>query len=151
MENQIKLLPFTDEPTKNMLQELVKRKHKYDTMKSKCFMWQMIAVSSCVFLFIYGYFFLFLPNNGHIGYMFQSFINNLFHLFFVLFIGSSYASVLFYKKKEEKKEKEFHDLRCEIIDKSTDLWNSDEAWKERDRVFTFMKNKYDINLYFESK
>ncbi|MGW9606608.1 DUF2663 family protein, partial [Heyndrickxia sporothermodurans] len=39
---------------------------------------------------------------------------------------------------------------CEIIDRSKDLWKN-EAWKSRNVVFEMMKEKYNINLYHESK
>lgn len=55
------------------------------------------------------------------------------------------------KQKREKAEKEFHDLRREIVDKSKDLWKKEEAWKNRHQVFEMMKNNYDINLFYESK
>lgn len=55
------------------------------------------------------------------------------------------------RQKVDKLEEEFHALRCEIIDKSTDLWNTDEAWRNRHLVFRMMKEQYGINLYHENK
>lgn len=151
MEKEIEQLPFTDDPTKQMLHELVKRKKKYESYKQKCLTWQVITFGLCVLFVIYLYFTLYIPLNGQISSILTAFIGEKRNGIFVLIIGASYAFILYFKKKEEKKEKEFHALRCEIIDKSTDLWQTEETWKERDRVFAFMKRKYDINLYFESK
>ncbi|WP_243386482.1 DUF2663 family protein [Bacillus kexueae] len=151
MDKEIEKLPFTDKPTKSMLFELVKRKRKYEAFKAKCLLWQVLTFILCGVFFVYLYTILYLPFNGQIAYMLKQFINDGRNGLFVLVIGASYATALYFKKKEDKKEKEFHALRCEIIDKSTDLWKSEEAWKERDQIFAFMKKKFDINLYFESK
>jgi hypothetical protein len=34
-------------------------------------------------------------------------------------------------------------LRCEIIQKSTDLWPQPEKWRARESVFHLMKHRYD--------
>ncbi|MFK4997736.1 DUF2663 family protein [Bacillus sp. N9] len=51
-------------------------------------------------------------------------------------------------KREGRKE--FHNLRCEIIDKSKDLWK-EERWRSRHTIYAHLKKQYDINLYHESK
>jgi hypothetical protein len=56
-----------------------------------------------------------------------------------------------FREKKEKAEKEFHALRCEIIDKSKDLWKKEESWTSRHLVFEMMKKTFDINLYHENK
>ena len=56
-----------------------------------------------------------------------------------------------FRQKRDKAEKEFHLLRCEIIDKSKDLWGKEDQWKNRHIVFEMMKKNYDINLYHENK
>lgn len=75
------------------------------------------------------------------------------YLLFILDAGNrfAYCTSYYFKKKEEKSETDFHKLRCEIIQKSTDLWPQPDKWKARESVFHMMKHKYDINLYFESK
>ena len=51
----------------------------------------------------------------------------------------------------DKAEKEFHALRCEIVDRSKDLWKREEVWRERHKIFNVLKENYGINLYHENK
>jgi hypothetical protein len=62
-----------------------------------------------------------------------------------------YGYMVLIKKKLDKAEKEFQLLRCEIINKSKQLWEKEEEWKNRHKVFEMMKKNYDINLYHENK
>ncbi|MEW8986220.1 MAG: DUF2663 family protein, partial [Bacillus sp. (in: firmicutes)] len=62
-----------------------------------------------------------------------------------------YGLMNLFRNKRDKAEKEFHALRCEIIDKSKDLWRKEEAWSNRHLVFEMMKKNYDINLFHENK
>ncbi|SPU03351.1 YpbF [Bacillus subtilis] len=81
----------------------------------------------------------------------QEILSHTFYLFWMLATAFAYCTSYYFKKKEEKSETDFHKLRCEIIQKSTDLWPQPDKWKARESVFHMMKHKYDINLYFESK
>ena len=55
------------------------------------------------------------------------------------------------KQQKDKKEKEYQELRCEIVNRSKDLWKKEEHWKNRHIDFEAMKKTYDINLYHEKK
>jgi len=151
MDKPIEKLIHTDTPTKKMLQELVDRKQKYEQVQKQGLFWRMITIILSFLFLTYLYIWIYLPYKDQFDMILKEFFDRSFHLVILLMIGGSYGATLFYKKKEDKKEKEFHELRCEIIDKSTDLWNDDDAWREREKVFEMMKRVYDINLYFESK
>ncbi len=69
----------------------------------------------------------------------------------LIVIFGLYGLMNVYRQKRDKAEKEFHALRCEIIDKSKDLWKKEDAWNNRHLVFEMMKQNYDINLYHENK
>ena len=137
---------FTDEPTKQMLRALIKRKKKYENYARQTFRWQAVAaicaVSFCVFAASKG-----IGQNGFLSGL----LNDSVYLLWILSAAFAYSTAYYFKKKEEKAEGEFHKLRCEIIQKSTDLWPQPEEWKSRETVFKIMKQQYDINLYFESK
>lgn len=151
MEEPIKNLNhYTDEATKQMLQKVVERKRKYDKLyfQHLIVMWLTIGFTA-IFLYylykniasVYSYSF---------AQMFSVFIQNSFHLYAMMVIFALFGFMNVLREKRDKAEKEFHALRCEIIDKSTDLWR-DEGWKERHKVFEMMKKLYDINLYHENK
>lgn len=69
---------------------------------------------------------------------------------FVAFISSFGWLVSFYKKKSEKAEQDFHALRCELIQKSSELLQK-ETWEKRHILYAWLKDKYDISLYHENK
>ncbi|KAA6451645.1 DUF2663 family protein [Bacillus swezeyi] len=137
---------FADEPTRQMLRGLIKRKQKYENYARQTFRWQAAAIicaaSFCLFIAAKG-----LGQSGFLSEM----LNDSIYLFWILSAAFAYSTAYYFKKKEEKAEGEYHKLRCEIIQKSTDLWPQPEMWKSRETVFKIMKQQYDINLYFESK
>ncbi|KEZ50752.1 hypothetical protein AZ46_0208875 [Metabacillus indicus LMG 22858] len=141
----------TDQATREMLQSVLNKKRKYDRYKKNCFKWQMFTLFGGLVYFLYVYQFIVVPNGSNIGYMLGELVGSVLHFFVVLLLGSGYATARYYKKKEEKYEKEYHGLRTEIIRKSSELWPQPYHWKKRGEVYDMMKKHYDINLYFESK
>ncbi|MBS4173309.1 DUF2663 family protein [Bacillus sp. FJAT-49736] len=146
----INLSNKTDKATKQMLQNVVNKKRKFERYKNYHFLFLWISVFYC-FITIYLMYHLILKPYSYSFYdIFSIVFNNQFHMLLlfiaVFFLG---ATKVLYDKKE-KYEKEYHELRCEIIDRSKDLWK-DEAWKTRHEIFEMMKAKYDINLYHEAK
>ncbi|MGG1347840.1 YpbF family protein [Bacillus subtilis] len=137
---------FTDAPTKQMLQALVKRKHKFENYATQCRRWRWASLIClgllCVMIMI---------KSPEPQLILQEILSHTFYLFWMLATAFAYCTSYYFKKKEEKSETDFHKLRCEIIQKSTDLWPQPDKWKARESVFHMMKHKYDINLYFESK
>ncbi len=140
----------TDPATKQMLQNLVERKLKFDHAKKAHLYFLWTGVFSAFFYMYYIYSALIKPYSYSVSTILSYFLSNSLHLFFLLAIvvllGG--AKVLFDRK--QKTEKEYHALRGEIIDRSKDLWKED-AWRNRHHVFKMMKSEYDINLYHESK
>jgi hypothetical protein len=137
---------YVDEPTRKMLEALIKRKQKFEQFKKHVFRWR-IGCFICFFIFcftLYG-------KSGQSGPVFTNVLRDSTSLFWIIAIAFSYSASYFFHKKEDKAENEFHKLRCEIIQKSPDLWPMPQKWETRDAVFRIMKETYDINLYFESK
>ena len=83
--------------------------------------------------------------------MFSASLNDIVNISLLGLTIISYGSMNVLKQQKDKKEKEYQELRCEIVDRSKDLWKKEEEWKNRHLVFEIMKNKYDINLYHEKK
>lgn len=147
----IMLVEHTDQATKMMLQNVIDRKNKFDKIK-RDHLFVTLATLLLGFLFlIYLYVFIVKPYYYSFFDMFSMFVNHYINLFYMLTVFGYYGYMLYLKKELDKAEKEYHDLRCEIIDKSKDLWKQEEAWKNRHKVFELMKEKFDINLYHENK
>lgn len=141
----------TDYATKVMLQKLLDKKNKYEQLK-KQHLYLLTANFVCsAFLFIFVYITVLKPNQQSFYDIFSKFISNQINLYVLLAVIASYSMMMIFQRKRDEMEIEFHTLRCEIISKSSDLWSESESWKSRNEVFRTMKDKFDINLYYESK
>lgn len=152
MESPILMLDErTDPATKKMLLKVVERKQKFDklTKRHLFVMWSTILFTFCYFLFLY--YFLVLPYSYSFAVLFSAFVNNRWNLLILMLVVGLFGYMNLLREKRDKAEKEFHALRCEIIDKSKDLWHKDEQWDNRHLVFEMMKKNYDINLFHENK
>lgn len=152
MESSIQFLDDrTDKATKQMLQKVVERKRKFDifTFRHLIVLWTTIFSAFIYLIFLYKT--IGLPYSYSFAAMFSAFVGQTYNLYALIFIVGLYGLMNLLKEKKDKAEKEYHALRCEIIDKSKDLWKQEEAWKNRHLVFEMMKKNYDINLYHENK
>jgi hypothetical protein len=151
MDSPILLLENTDQATKIMLDNVRKRKKKFDQSKRfhTLVIWATLITASIYF--VYLYITIVKPYSYSFAAMFSAFVNDSRHLYFIVATVGLYGLMNVQKQKTDKKEKEFHELRCEIVDRSKDLWKKDDAWKNRHVIFEMMKKNYDINLYHEKK
>lgn len=152
MESEILLLDDkTDQATKQMLQKVVDKKRKFERLKFRhlIVMWATIILGFFYFIFLYKT--ILTPFSYSFAAMFSAFVDDSKHLYLLILLVGLYGFMNLLREKREKAEKEYHALRCEIIDKSKDLWKKEEEWKNRHKVFEMMKKNYDINLYHESK
>lgn len=141
----------TDQATKKMLLKVVERKQKFDrlTKRHLLVMWSTIFIACSYFLYLY--YFLFEQYSYSFAAVFSVFVDNTWNVFILMLVIGLYGYMNILREKRDKAEKEFHALRCEIIDKSKDLWRKDDQWQNRHLVFDMMKRNYDINLFHENK
>ncbi|RDI42958.1 DUF2663 family protein [Falsibacillus pallidus] len=151
MESSIIMLDeLADQTTKQLLENVVKRKRKFDKLKWRHFLVIWTSVFYTLALFYYLYKFIMVKYSYSFADMFSVFIQKQSDLYLLLISAALFGAAKILYEKKEKAEKEYHALRCEIIDRSKDLWK-EERWKSRHKVFEMMKKEYDINLYHESK
>jgi hypothetical protein len=141
----------TDEATKIMLVNVVKRKRKFDHYKSRHFLFIYFTLGLIAILGVYIYKKIIVLYAHSFTAMYLHFFENKLIIFCFLVLAFTYGGMLHYKKKMDKAEKEFHALRCEIVDRSKDLWKNETAWKNRHLLFNKLKEQYDINLFHENK
>ncbi len=70
-------------------------------------------------------------------------------IFLSLAVAFAFFQVKYYYLKSEKAEKEFDALREELIERSTELWYTEEQWNNRKQVYDKMNKDYGINLFFK--
>lgn len=151
MEPEIKMLNHhTDEATKQTLQLLVNKKRKQDTFKQREWRWRLSCCFSVGLFLGYVYLFIFRQSPSYstsISYFFDRSV----HLWVVMFIAFQLGMIKYLLYKKDKAEKEYHDLRKEMVKRSDDYWSKPADWKQRHQVFDMMKKEFDINLYHETK
>ncbi|MBI0576185.1 YpbF family protein [Neobacillus cucumis] len=151
MDTPILKLQYTDETTKQILENVRKRKKKFDDSKKLHNYWIMATL---VVSFIYLYYF-YITIGKQYSYsffaMFSVSVSDLKNLILLAMTILMYGWMNVLKQKKDKFEKEYHDLRCEIVDRSKDLWKKEEQWKNRHVDFEIIKKTYDINLYHAKK
>lgn len=151
MEEVIKNLDErTDPATKEMLQKVVNKKKKFDRNKARHIysIWSTMLLITVYLVYLNM---TVMEHSINFAAMFSSYVEDSINLYFLIFTVGSFGLMNLLKEKREKAEKEYHDLRCEIIDRSKDLWKKEDEWKNRHIVFEMMKQHFDINLYHESK
>ncbi|MGA9225698.1 MAG: YpbF family protein [Mesobacillus sp.] len=141
----------TDHATKKMLNNLIDRKRKFDRYKSRHLLSVWITIGLITVYFYYLYVTVMKPYSYSFAEIFSVYVQNSANLYFLVLTVGTYGLMILLKEKREKAEKEYHALRCEIVDRSKDLWKKEEEWKNRHVVFEIMKKTYDINLYHENK
>lgn len=140
---------ITDEVAKQMLLGVIEKKEKWDRWKTKVKLLQIAtAVGGIAFLayVVFGIVLSPRPASSKV----VVFFGETSHLFLLFLFGTAIFVMNVYQKKCDKAEEEFHALRCEIIQKSADLWRADDEWKKRHEWFTVLKTKYDIDLFYEN-
>lgn len=151
MEPIIKMLNHhTDEATKQTLQLLVNKKRKQDTFKKREWRWRMFCCVTVGFFLAYVYFYIFHQSPSYsasISYFFDRSV----HFWMVMFIAFQLGMIKYLLYKKDKAEKEYHELRKEMVKRSDDYWSKPTDWKQRHHVFDMMKKEFDINLYHETK
>jgi hypothetical protein len=151
MDSPILLLEYSDQATKQMLENVRKRKKKFDDAK-KFHIWSIwVTLLFVSIYFTYLYYTIGKVYSYSFSAMFSAFVNDSMNLPGLVAAVGLYGFMNVLRQKREKKEKEYHELRCEIVDRSKDLWKKEEEWKNRHIVFEMMKKNYDINLYHEKK
>ncbi|MEH7883110.1 YpbF family protein [Bacillus sp. JJ1609] len=141
----------TDHATKKMLNNLIDRKRKFDRYKSRHLLSVWITIGLITVYFYYLYVTVMKPYSYSFAEIFSEYVQNSANLYFLILTVGTYGLMILLKEKREKAEKEYHALRCEIVDRSKDLWKKEEEWKNRHVVFEMMKKTFDINLYHENK
>ena len=151
MDTTIKELEFTDQATKQMLENVRKRKKKFDDIKK----WHYFSIYGTLFFaFIFiVYFYLTFVRSYSFSFlaMLSAVLNDSVAVYLLAITIIGFGAMNLLKQQKDKKEKEYQELRCEIVDRSKDLWKKEEQWKNRHIVFEKIKKQYDINLYHEKK
>jgi hypothetical protein len=151
MDKPIILLEHTDNATKQMLENVRKRKDKFDTAKRLHYL-SIYSMLLFAFLFFSYFYFIIAKQYSYSFFaMFSASVSDAINISLLAITAILYGAMNVLRQQKDKKEKEYQELRCEIVNRSKDLWKKEEHWKNRHIDFEIMKKTYDINLYHEKK
>ncbi|TWI54610.1 DUF2663 family protein [Halalkalibacter nanhaiisediminis] len=132
-----------------MVKELVIRKNKLEKLEKAKVNWSLFTLMCLAIFLLFGYQ-LIIGQNGSFGNsILTEFTKSPFLFVLLLLFTISFIEIHFFEKKATKAENEFEALRMELIERNTELWPNDESWEVRDRLYSYMKDKHNINLYYK--
>ncbi|NSL50498.1 DUF2663 family protein [Calidifontibacillus erzurumensis] len=142
---------YLDEIGRVIIKDLCELKKKFKKKETEFKIYKAaLFILSIVFI---GYLFFnsIYPYRFNYGAMINKLINNEFNYVFIAVLITLYYRTKFIEKKTEKAENEYHALRREFIQRTEELWPEGEKREKRHLFLKEMKEKYDINLYYENE
>lgn len=138
---------YGPEVVKVMLEELVTRKNKVEKMEKAKTRWSLFSMFSASIFCLFGYQAFQVQQTSLNSNILNALVGQPAVLLLMLLLSIGFIQLHFFGKKEKKAEKEYDELREEIIVRSPEFWETDVTWESREAVFSYMKNEHDINLY----
>jgi hypothetical protein len=138
---------YGPEIVKVMLEELVARKNKLEKMEKAKIRWSLFAMLCAAIFLLFGSKALKSQQLSFDTNILAAIIGHPLVLVLMLLLSIGFIQLRYFVKKAKKAEKEFDDLREELIERSSELWPNDSDWESREALFSFMKDEHDINLY----
>lgn len=127
---------------KYLIQEIIERKAEEIRAEKILNRWSYTAI---ICLVVGGGYFLL---NFYYSYSFIHVLaNDIFMFCIIALFGISLLQVKLAKDKLEKAEEDYDNLRAEMIERSEEIWNTEQLLKDRDYVYELLKKNYDVNLY----
>lgn len=141
---------YLDEIGTIIINDLQKLKLKFDKKEHDIKIYNRLYIGSAFGLLAYIILYTIVPYWDQYNILIGKLISNVNHYFFIVIIVTFHFRINYLKEKSEKAEKEYHALRCEVIQRAEDLWPHGAMWEKRHLFFKEMKDKHNINLYYEN-
>lgn len=141
---------YLDEVGQVIIKDLCELKKKHDKKEAELKFYKGGLLLASVLFLVYVLFFSVVPYRFHFNSMITVLINNVNNYFFIALIVTFFYRMKFIEKKAESAEKEYNALRCEVIQRTEELWPDGERRQKRHLFLKEMKDKYNINLYYEN-
>lgn len=127
---------------KVLIEALIKRKIKEQQAEKLLNRW-MITTIICLAIGVF-YLTLSLSTSSNI---LVGLTEDLYPFIYIGLFAFCFFQMRYSKKKFTKYEKEYEELRYELIERQEELWNTIELWEARIDMYHYLKGKYDINLF----
>ncbi|WP_332630051.1 DUF2663 family protein [Halalkalibacter flavus] len=138
---------YGPEIVKVMLEELVARKEKLEKFEKAKMYWSIFAMGCAALFLLFGSASLSRQQMSLNTNILSAMVGHPLILLLMLLLSVGFIQLRLFVKKAKKAEKEFDELREEIIDRSSELWEKDSDWKSREALYSYIKKEHNINLY----
>jgi hypothetical protein len=145
LEELIKNLNLPDF-TEHTVKSLIKKKDKETKIGKRLNFSGFSCIGIILFMAVYVY--LITEGTSNIGRSALSFIlSDPILLLIIAALFCTFFYINYYKHKFDKAENDVDKIREDIIDRSTEFWNTPDLMKKRYQLFKFLKDKKDIDLF----
>ncbi len=131
---------------KVMLTELIERHEKLHKYERARLIWGLFALFCFGLSVLYCYDLIHWRQPSIKANLFRI-VDQPFFIWLLLINLIGLLQVRFFMKKTLKAEEEYESLRKEFIERNQELWEDGHAKKQRDVIYSYLKDRYDINLY----
>lgn len=142
LDDLIRQLP---EMTQQPIRSLLKKKEKEAKMEKILIRYGIITIAVIVAFAVYIYMKLKTVGIGNSALTFL--MGDLIILIFIAALISLFFIVNYYKRKFEKAEKDVDKIREDMIDRTSDIWNTEALLNCRYPIFKLLKDVKDIDLF----
>ncbi|MCT8138852.1 DUF2663 family protein [Anaerobacillus sp. CMMVII] len=145
LEEFLKQINITD-LSKATLLSLMKKKEKENKMQTTLNF--IGGFTIFVILIFAGYFYYKMKVTGGLGSSALTFIvSDIIIVTLLGILAFLIYSMFHFKRKFDKAEKDVDKIREDIMDRSYEFWRTQEELQERYKVFKYLKDSQDINLF----
>lgn len=132
--------------TSETLKLLLKKKDKENKMDKKRNFFGLATIG--IILLMTGYVYWKTAGATNTGGSALSFIlGDPFLLLIITLLLILLFTIYYYKQKFDKAENDVDKIREDLIDRSSEFWNTPELVSKRYQLLKFLKEKKDINLF----
>lgn len=136
--------------TVKSINELIERRREKDRYQRKA----VIAGLTVILLFVSGLTYIFTTKQDLLKqFSFSDFLVVLSDPFVVILGLASLVFLLRFQQMAgtyAEVDDEYESLRCELIDRSEELWFEPAQRRKREQILVFLEEQHDINLYYKN-
>ncbi|MBB6449005.1 SNF family Na+-dependent transporter [Geomicrobium halophilum] len=133
------MTPFAE----RIIRELIKRKKEEKKRERLVRISGWITTSACALILIS---LLTIGSSNDEITLFQMFTSNVGFIVVAICISAA-AFLVFEKKKLDEAEKEYQELRNEVVDRYEEIWHTEQLRKQSYILYDWLEKEHDVNLF----
>ncbi|WP_160112356.1 DUF2663 family protein [Salicibibacter kimchii] len=128
-----------------LIRELIERKKEEKKRERSVTFAAWIATAAFALMLLL----LFSMEESNVGPAIMPFFRSDYGLTLVALCTGASAFLIIEKKKRDKAEKEYTELRKEVVDRYEEIWNTEQLRAYSYPLFEWLEREHDVNLYHQ--